>query len=115
MFAITVRDTHLEHPGPWCIKGLLPSGALLNVFVAPGDPADSLLMRKLPPGTVWIDSDGDPVEPRMYREILRNGFGLRLPCGSVGRFSVRPPLREAPDGVSHAVNPEERAAKRNKK
>ena len=54
-------------------------------------------------------------EPRMYREILRNGFGLRLPCGSVGRFYVRPPLREASEGVSYAVLPEERAAKRNKK
>jgi len=84
MFTLTVE----VHTGSWRIKGLLPSGSLLNIFVTPSDPADNTLRRMLPLGTVWIDSDGDPVEPRMYSDILRDGYGLRLPCGAVGSFTV---------------------------
>jgi len=84
MFTLTVE----MHTGSWRIEGLLPSGSLLSISVIPSDPADNTLRRMLPLGTVWIDSEGDPVEPRMYSDILRDGYGLRLPCGTVGSFTV---------------------------
>jgi len=98
LFTLTVRDTHSAPQGPWRIKGQLPCGTLLNIFVAPDDLADSTFQSRLPPETVWIDAEGDPVEPRMFRDILRDGYGLRLPCGAQGRLIIVAP--EGPPGTA---------------
>jgi len=88
-FTLTVRDTHLYYPDPWRVKGYLPCGTLINIFVDPDDRdfrEDPIFLSKIPKSTVYLDAQGVPFEPQKMRDLLKDGCGLRLPCGAQGRF-----------------------------